>query len=353
MSGDSLGGNYDEMPLANLSNWIKDNIDGITALTAIDKFPGGQSNPTYKISCQMEGAGAKQFVLRRKPFGPLLPSAHAVDREYKLISALHPTGFPVATPYALCEDADIVGSMFYVMDYVDGRSISDGQVHGVSNTDRKAMYFSMIDTLAQLHNTNVTAVGLGEYGAKGNYFERQVRRWTKQYRASQTDEIEEVENLIEYLSNTIPEQKRTSIIHGDYRIDNTMFDKTEPKIAAVLDWELSTTGDPMADFTYFIMQWDMPQSPGSAGLKGVDLEALGIPSMEETVRRYCDQTGQDAVPDLNWYFSYNLFRLVGILQGIKKRFLQGNASNAKAEAAGKRVIPLAKASWQYAKNAGA
>ena len=336
-----------DLDIARLEPWLAKNVDGFGTIDEVVKFPGGQSNPTYKIV-----SGDNSYVLRRKPFGPLLPSAHAVDREYKLISALHPTGFPVARPYALCEDDSVIGAMFYVMGFVGGRTIVDGQIPGVDNADRRVMYENLIKVLAQLHNTDYEAAGLSEYGKPGNYFVRQVGRWTKQYRGAQTDDIPEVEKLIAFLPETVPQQDRSSVIHGDYRIDNVMYAPDSPKIVAVLDWELSTIGDPLADFTYLAMHWSMPNQ-GNAGLMDVDLETLNIPTLEQAVELYCAETGRSGVPDLNWYFAYNLFRLVGIVQGIKKRVLNGNASSAKAEAAAARVVPLAQASWEFARRAGA
>ncbi len=333
---------------ARLAAWLRAHVVGFDGPLALTKFPGGQSNPTYRLDTP-----SASYVLRRKPFGPLLPSAHAVDREYRLIEALHPTGFPVARPYALCEDPEIIGAMFYIMGFVDGRSIADGTMPGWTPGDRRAGYRSMIETLASLHAIDPEAVGLGDFGRPGNYFARQVGRWTKQYRASQTDDIWQVEKLIDYLPRTVPEQTRTSIIHGDYRIDNMIFAADAPRVAAVLDWELSTTGDPLADFSYLLMQWHMPSDTGGAGLIGVDFAGLGIPTQSEAVDIYCALTDRDGVPDLDWYFAYCLFRLLCIAQGIKKRFLQGNASSPLAEAAGASVMPLAERAWGFARAAGA
>ena len=323
-------------------------IPDVSGPVSLSKFPGGQSNPTYRVE-----AGNGTYVLRRKPFGPLLPSAHAVDREYRLISALHPAGFPVARPFALCEDDSVIGSMFYIMEHVEGRSLADGSLPGETPQTRSAMYRALVETLAQLHNFDPEAIGLGDYGRPGNYFVRQVGRWTKQYRAAQTDDVPEVEKLIAYLPDTVPEQTRTSVIHGDYRIDNAMFAPDGPQILAVLDWELSTLGDPLADFTYLARQWGRPAESGSAGLLGVDFEASGIPDLDEVVGLYCELTGRTGVPELNWYFAYNLFRLVGIVQGIKKRIIDGNASSDKAEATVARLVPLAQAAWDFARKAGA
>ena len=324
------------------------NIPDFSGSIDIEKFAGGQSNPTYRL-----GAASGNYVLRRKPFGPILPSAHAIEREFRLISALHPAGFPVAKPYALCEDPEVIGAPFYVMSLVHGRTLWDGKLPDETPEARRAIYEAMIRTLAHLHSLDPERLGLGNYGPAGNYFERQVRRWTKQYRAAQTEEIETVEKLIIFLSGSVPEQTRTSIIHGDYRIDNMVFAPEAPEIVAVLDWELSTIGDPLADFAYFAMQWKMPSGGGGAGLDGVDFGASGIPTLEEAVAHYCSLTGREGLPDLNWYFSYNLFRLLGIVQGIRKRFLDGNASSANAEAAGSRVPMLAAAAWEFARKAGA
>ena len=312
------------------------------------KFPGGQSNPTYRLS-----DGARTYVLRRKPFGKTLPSAHAVDREYRLISALYPSGFPVARAYGLCEDTEVIGAPFYVMEMVEGRTFWDGLLPEADKGERRAIYHATVDALADLHNIDPQAVGLGDYGAPGGYFERQVGRWTKQYRASQTDEIDEVERLIDWLPRTLPQQDRTAIIHGDYRIDNLIFAKDAPRVTAVLDWELSTLGDPLADFAYLAMNWAMPRGDRQAQLGGIDLDALGIPGLEELTERYCVRTGRDGVPDLNWYFAYGLFRLVGIVQGIKKRIIDGNASHAEAEKTAARVRPLAEQAWHFARQAGA
>lgn len=291
------------------------------------------------------------MVLRRKPFGKLLPSAHAVEREYRLIHALHSTPVPVAPPIALCEDPEVIGAPFYLMGMVKGRTFWGGALPECQSDERRDIYHAMIDSLAALHAVNPDQVGLGDYGAPGNYFARQVGRWTKQYRAAETDTIPEVERLIEWLPKTLPQQDRTSIIHGDYRIDNMIYAPDRPEILAIIDWELSTLGDPLADFAYLAMNWAMPHGERGAQLGGLDLPALGIPTLEEATERYCAATGRSSVPDLNWFFAYNLFRLVGIIQGIKKRALDGNASNANAEAAAARIVPLAHQAWAFAEKA--
>ena len=338
----------DGIDLGRLAGWLEAHVAGFRGPFGIAKFPGGQSNPTYRIDAE-----SGRYVMRRKPFGPTLPSAHAVDREYRVISALHPTGFPVATPHALCADAEVIGAPFYIMEMVEGRTFWEGRLPDQSPAERRAIYLAMVDTLARLHEIDPAAVGLGDYGAPGNYFERQVARWTKQYRASQTDDVPEMERLIEWLPATLPRQDRVSIIHGDYRIDNILFAPDRGDVLAVLDWELSTLGDPLADFAYLAMNWAMPAGEHPATIGGLDWEALGIPTLDEVVARYCAATGRDGVPDLHWHFAFNLFRLAGIVQGIKKRFLEGSASSAQAEQAGSRVPMLATSAWAFAVRAGA
>ena len=337
----------DRLDESALTAWMADTIDGFAGPIRLSKFKGGQSNPTYRIDTPSQA-----YVLRRKPFGALLPSAHAVDREYRLIAALHPLGFPVARPYGLCTDDGVIGSMFYVMGLADGRNLWDGSLPGIAPEERRGLYNAMIDTLAALHGIDPDAAGLSDYGRPGNYFERQVARWTKQYRASQTEHLPEMERLIDWLPRTLPAQDRVSIVHGDYRIDNMIFDPVEPRVIAVLDWELSTLGDPLADFSYLLMNW-VTEPEGRSGLFGLDLPALGIPTFDEAIERYCAATGRDSLPDLNWHFSYNLFRLAGIVQGIRKRILTGTASSAQAEATVARLPKLVQASWDFAIKAGA
>ena len=332
---------------ARLSEWLAGHLPALRPPFTITKFPGGQSNPTYRIQAEMESV-----VLRRKPFGPILPSAHAVEREYRLIAALHPTGFPVAKPLGLCEDAAVLGASFYVMEMVAGRTFWDGSLPGMAPSERTRIYEAIVDTLAALHAIDFEAVGLDGYGKPGNYFARQVERWTRQYRMSQTDDLPEVERLIEWLPRTVPEQTRTAIVHGDFRIDNLIFGANDTRVRAVLDWELSTLGDPLADFSYFLMSWvTVPEGrSGVQGLTGLD---TGIPTLEAVVDRYCAATGRDGVPALDWYFAYNLFRLTGIVQGIKKRALEGNASSAQAAETVARLPGLAAAAWSFAEKAGA
>jgi len=337
----------DRLDEAKLTTWFEANVEGFVGPLALSKFKGGQSNPTYKVTTPTAA-----YVLRRKPFGPLLPSAHAVDREYKVQAALYEQGFPVSRQFGLCEDDSVIGSMFYVMGFTDGASYWDGTLPGKTPEQRTAIYNAMIDTLAHLHSFDPVAIGLEDYGKPGNYCARQISRWTKQYRLSETETIAEMEWLIEWLEKTVPEQRGFGIAHGDFRIDNMIFAHDEPRVIALLDWELSTLGDPIADLGYFLMSWVQP-AEGRNGLLGVDVKALGIPTLEEALARYVDKAGLDYVPDMDWYLAYNQFRIAAILQGIKKRVIDGTASSAQAAQMAQRVIPLAQAAWEYAKKAGA
>jgi aminoglycoside phosphotransferase (APT) family kinase protein len=335
----------EQIDVAALGRWLEANVEAFRGPFDLEKFAWGQSNPTYRIR-----ASSGDYVLRRKPFGQLLPSAHAVDREYRLISALHPLGFPVPKSYALCSDPEVIGAIFYVMELAKGRAYTNGALPEFDSSGRRSMYEQLVDTLADLHNIDPETAELSDFGKPGNYFERQVARWTKQYRDSQTDDLPEMERLIDYLPASLPEQSRTSIVHGDYRIDNVLFD--DGRLTAVLDWELATLGDPVADFSYLAMQWMMP-ADGSAGLAGLDLAQLGIPAIEEIVERYSARSGVPVADKLDWYFAYNLFRLAGIVQGIKKRVIDGTASSANAAEMAKKVPTLAQAAWGFAQKAGA
>jgi aminoglycoside phosphotransferase (APT) family kinase protein len=333
---------------AGLETWMRENVEGFAGPLTVSQFKGGQSNPTYRLDTP-----GRSYVMRRKPFGKLLPSAHAVDREYKVITALHRQGFPAPKTYGLCMDDGVIGAAFYVMQMVDGRVFWDQTLPAVAREDRRPIFEQEILTLAKLHSYNPDEIGLGDYGRPGNYFARQVDRWTKQYRASETEKIEDVERLIEWLAKTVPQQDRVSVVHGDYRLDNMIFAPNKPNVIAVLDWELSTLGDPLADFTYLLMQWIMSSGGGRTGLVGQDLPSLNIPTLAEAIEIYCKATGRPDIPDLNWYYSYNLFRLTCILQGIAGRIRDGTASSAKAAESAARVKPLAKSSWEYAVKAGA
>jgi aminoglycoside phosphotransferase (APT) family kinase protein len=309
----------------------------------MEQFKGGQSNPTYCLTA----SGGKKYVLRRKPPGKLLPSAHAVDREFKVISALYKQGFPVAKPHALCEDESVIGTIFYVMDCVEGRVLWDQSLPGMTRDERSAIWDELNRIISKLHTIDYRDAGLEDFGKPGNYIERQVARWSKQYRASETERVEAMDNLIDWLPKNIPPEAGTTVVHGDYRLDNTIFHPTEPRILAVLDWELSTLGDPLADFAYHCMSWHIP--PGAfRGIAGLDLGALGIPSETDYLHIYCKRTGRSGVNPSHWdfYLAYNLFRIAAILQGIKKRVVEGTAASAHAADAGSRVQPLAALGWQ-------
>ncbi|MDX2238459.1 MAG: phosphotransferase family protein [Hyphomonadaceae bacterium] len=331
---------------ANLKAWLEANVDGFAGPLEVRQFKGGQSNPTYQLVTPTQ-----QYVLRRKPPGKLLPSAHAVDREFRVISALYPTGFPVAKPYGLCVDEGVIGTMFYVMDNVEGRILWDGSLPGSTPAERRAIYEAKIATLAKLHTTDYVKVGLEDFGKAGSYFARQISRWTKQYQLSETMTIPEMNKLIDWLPQTIPPGETTTIVHGDYRLDNMILHPTEPRVIAVLDWELSTLGDPLGDFTYHLMNWVM-ESNQRSGLANLDLPALGIPTMEEYVALYCKHTGRREIAHLDWYFAYNMFRLAGILQGIVGRVRDGTAASTMAESNAERVVPLAQAAYRFAVKAG-
>ncbi|MBS0481977.1 MAG: phosphotransferase family protein [Proteobacteria bacterium] len=336
----------DKLDEARLATWLDANVEGFRGPLHLTKFKGGQSNPTYKIAAE-----SGNYVLRRKPFGPLLPSAHAVDREYKVQNALNKAGFPAARQFGLCTDDGVVGSWFYVMGMVDGRTIWNGAMPDDAPEYRRETYMAMIDTLAQLHAVDVEAAGLSDFGKPGNYFGRQVDRWTKQYKLSETELMPDMERLIEWLPATLPEQTRTSVVHGDYRIDNMIWAKDSPQVLAVLDWELSTLGDPLGDFSYVAMAW-VTENGGRSGVADLDRKALGIPELDEVVARYCEKTGRTSVPDMNWYFAYNFFRLAGIMQGIKKRVIDGTASSSHAKAMSERVQPLVDRAAEFARLAG-
>ncbi len=295
-------------------------------------------------------------MLRRKPPGRLLPSAHAVDREFRVVSALQAQNFPVAQPFLYCEDAGVVGTPFYLMDHVEGRVFWEPHMPQAAAAERAAVYDAMNATLARLHAFDPAAIGLGDFGRGENYVARQVERWSKQYRTSQTGEIEDMERLMEWLAKHLPPAAPVRIVHGDYRLDNVIVGLSAPTIRAVLDWELSTLGDPLADFTYHLMAWDMPPSEGGTGfgtLDGRDLGALGIPSRAAYVETYRARTGLDPRPHLASYLAYNFFRLAAILQGIAGRLRDGTAASANAAGMGPMVRPLAAKGWQFAQEAGA
>jgi aminoglycoside phosphotransferase (APT) family kinase protein len=331
---------------AALAAWMEAHVAGYAGPLEVRQFKGGQSNPTYKLVTP-----SQTYVLRRKPPGKLLPSAHAVDREYKVISALYPTGFPVAKPFGLCTDDSVIGTMFYIMANVEGRILWDGALPDSTPAERGAIYRAKIETLAQLHTTDVNAVGLSDFGKPGNYFARQIDRWTKQYQASETQTIATMDKLMAWLPGSVPDDGMVSVVHGDYRLDNMILHPTEPRVIAVLDWELSTLGNPLADFTYLLMNWAMPGDQ-RGGLAGLDLKALGIPTLDEAVALYCARTGRSGIPQTDWYFAYNLFRLAAICQGIAGRVRDGTAASPQAVLMGERVPHLAEGAYRFALQAG-
>ena len=340
---------------AALSAWLAQHLPGFEGPLSVEMFKGGQSNPTYKLVTP-----GQSYVMRAKP-GPvakLLPSAHAIEREFAVMRGLHSTSVPVAKMYALCEDESVIGRAFYVMEFVQGRVMWDQALPGMDTQERGAIYDEMNRVISALHTVNFADRGLAAYGKPGNYFERQIGRWSKQYVASITQPIVEMDRLMEWLPTHIPAGARdesvVSIVHGDYRLDNLMFHPTEPRVLAVLDWELSTLGHPLADFSYHCMAWHIP--PGAfRGIGGLDVQSLGIPSEDEYIRRYCARTGlttPDALKaDWNFYLAYNLFRIAAILQGIAKRVEAGTASSAQAVSSGAGAKPLAQLAWSFAQKA--
>ena len=353
--------NTQHMPIAQslntaaLTAWLSQHLPGFEGPISLEVFKGGQSNPTYQLITPR-----KSYVMRTKP-GPvakLLPSAHAIEREFKVMQGLHGTEVPVPQMYAICEDESIIGRAFYVMEYVQGRVLWDQTLPSMANNERAAIYDEMNRVIAALHTVNFAERGLDNYGRPGNYFERQIGRWSKQYVASITQPIDEMDQLMAWLPAHMPASARdaskVSIVHGDYRLDNLMFHPTEPRVLAVLDWELSTLGHPLADFSYLCMGWHIP--PGTfRGIGGVDITALGIPSESENIHRYCDRTGlakpADLKADWNFYLAYNMFRIAAILQGIAKRVEAGTASSEQAKVNGAGARPMAELAWKFAQQA--
>ena len=335
--------------VGRLEAYLRDHVKGFAGPITLSQFKGGQSNPTYLVETPQ-----RRYVLRRKPPGKLLPSAHAVDREFRVISALYPQGFPVAEPVVYCADETVIGTAFFVMSHVDGRVFWEPEMPSSNPAERAQVYDAMNATLAQLHNFDPAAIGLSDYGRGENYVARQIERWSKQYRASETEKIEDMERLMVWLPANLPPPQPSRLVHGDYRLDNMILAPNAPKVMAVLDWELSTLGDPLADFSYHLMQWHMPQSEaGTGSLVGFDLAALGIPSLEEYVDAYVKRTGLDPRPYLATYSAYNFFRIAAILQGIVGRVRDGTATSAFAAAKAALVRPLAGKAWEFALKAGA
>ena len=326
-----------DLDLTHLEPWLREQIPDMGGALTAEKFAGGQSNPTFKLTL-----GDTHYVLRRKPPGELLASAHAVDREFRVLDALRDTEVPVPNAVALCTDDSIIGSMFYVMEHLDGRIFWDPAVPEVSNEERTAIYDEMNRVLAALHRVDVNDVGLADYGKPGNYYARQIGRWTKQYRASETEVVADMEALIDWLPHHVPEgDERVALVHGDYRLDNMIFHPTEPRIIGILDWELSTLGDPLADLAYQLMAWRFPREGGIAGLEGLDRLSLGLPTDEEYIAAYCRRTGREGIDNWSFYMAFCFFRIAAILQGIKKRAQIGTASSAEADSRAIMVGPLA------------
>lgn len=326
--------------IARLQSYMEAHVEGFSGEITLSQFKGGQSNPTYRID-----AGGQSYVLRRKPPGILLPSAHAVDREYRVITALAQTDVPAPKTYCLCEDAEVIGTMFYIMEMVQGRILWESTLPDMSRGERGRIYDSMNEAMAALHKLDHVAIGLGDFGKVGEYRERQIHRWSKQYRISEGDPIPEMDRLIEWLPQNIPPGDETTLIHGDFRMDNMVFHPTEPRVIALLDWELATLGHPVGDFTYTLMGWRLGRDL-FRGIADVDPAALGIPTEEEYIARYCALTGRDGIQNLEWYLAYNMFRLAAILQGIAKRAQDGTAASPHALEQGRRARPLAEAAWR-------
>ena len=319
---------------ANLQPWIDEYVPNAGKIKAIEQFKGGQSNPTYKIITE-----SKNLVLRRKPPGKLLPSAHAVDREYKVITALYDTDVPVPKTYGLCEDDDVAGTAFFVMDFLDGDLFWDPMIPSMTNRDRTEIYKNKNKTLAKLHSVDYKKIGLEDYGKPGNYVARQVSRWSKQYRASETDNIEAMNNLIDWLPKNIPDDDETTIVHGDYRLDNMILKNNE--VIGILDWELSTLGHPIADFSYHCLSWRTQE----AFWDQTKLKELGIPSEREYMEMYCENSGKDLSNNWEFYMAFNMFKIAGILQGILGRVRDGTAASKHAEERGNMVFRLSEAAW--------
>ena len=334
---------------ARLEQWLAREVEDFAGPLTVEQFRGGQSNPTYKLVTP-----SRQYVLRRKPPGKLLPGAHAVDREYRVITALRAQGFPVARAFAFCGDEEVIGTTFYVMEMVEGRIFWNVSFPEVSAAERPLYFDAMNATIAALHAIDPDSAGLSDYGKPGNYFARQIGRWSKQYQEDvDAGRVASMDRLVEWLPENIPgDEPKARVIHGDFRCDNMIFDFTEPKVLAVLDWELSTLGHPLADFSYHLMMYRMPQGL-SSGLAGLNLAELNIPSEADYVAAYCRRTGREGIPDLDFYMAFNLFRLAGIVHGIKGRLKRGNASSAHAATMAATLEPLADLAWAQAVKAGA
>lgn len=325
---------------ARLEDWMRRSVEGFRGPLTVEPISGGQSNPTYRL---LTPGG--RYVLRRKPPGKLLPSAHAVDREFKVMKALYGTDVPVPRVLALCSDDSVIGTMFYVMELVEGRVFYDPRLPDQTKAERAAMFDDMNRVIAALHRVDFAAIGLGDFGKPGNYFQRQIARWSQQYRASETETIPAMDRLIEWLPQNIPPGEETSIVHGDYRMDNLIFHPTAPRVVAVVDWELSTLGHPLGDFAYHAMTWRFTPEL-FRGLAGADLAALGIPDEQAYVQGYCRRTGRAAIEHWDFYMGFVMFRMAAIFQGIMGRVRDGTATDAKAREAGAKARPVAELGWQ-------
>ena len=328
---------FDETRLAQ---WLAEHVPGYQGPLQVEQFKGGQSNPTYRLVTP-----TKMYVMRRKPPGPLLKGAHAVEREARVLQALERVNFPVAHVHALCTDDSVIGSWFYVMDHVEGRIFWDATLPQVDRDERPLYFDAMNDTLARLHRVDFQALGLADYGRSGNYFARQISRWSRQYlEGAAAGRDEHMDRLVEWLPAHIPPGDETSLVHGDFRVDNLIFHPSEPRVLAVLDWELSTLGHPLADFSYHLMMYRMPPLV-IAGLLGKDLAALNIPSEQEYLAAYCRRTGREGVPDLDFYIAFNMFRLAAIFHGIKGRIARGTAASAHAQKLAAALPEIARIAW--------
>lgn len=331
-----------------IETYMRAHVDGFEGPLTVEQFKGGQSNPTFRLQTPTH-----KYVMRRKPPGTLLKGAHAIDREYKVITALGRAGFPVAKTYALCTDEAVIGTWFYIMDCVEGRIFWDTAFPEISNQERPAYFDAMNQAIADLHMADYKAIGLEDYGRPGNYFSRQIGRWSKQYLEDpEAGKFGAMDRLSEWLPDNIPAGEEVSIVHGDYRCDNMIFHPSEPKVLAVLDWELSTLGHPLADFSYHLMMYRMPPT-GTTGLLGNDLEAMNIPSEDAYVASYCKRTGRSGIPprDLDFYIAYNMFRLAAILHGIQGRVVRGTAASQHAKQMGAMAEPLGNIAWTQAEKA--
>jgi aminoglycoside phosphotransferase (APT) family kinase protein len=329
--------------LLRLETYLRAHIPGFSGAVALERLTGGQSNPTFVIKLD----GKKRYVLRKKPEGVLLLSAHAVDREYRVMTALAGSDVPVPHTLCLCADESVIGTPFFVMEFADGRSLWDPALPGMARRERAQIYEEMNRVIAALHMVDPARVGLGDFGRPGNYFARQIARWSKQYRGSETRRIEAMENLIAWLPENIPPGDETSLVHGDFRLDNLIFHATEPRVIAVLDWELSTLGHPLADFAYHLLAWRL-RPDEFRGVGGLDLAALGIPGEENYIAAYCKRTGRQSIEPQHWefYLAYNMFRLACIRQGIMRRVIDGNAADPKAADVGRRAGDMADRAWR-------